>query len=56
LRDRRDHARGHDRAAGRAERAQALALSRREYVPENGRVALSVSGEAPLGDEHVRRA
>ena len=35
---------------------QALALSRRGYVLENGRVALSGSGEALLGNEHVRRA
>jgi branched-chain amino acid transport system ATP-binding protein len=35
---------------------QALALSRRGYVLENGRVALSGSGEELLGNEHVRRA
>ena len=35
---------------------QALALSRRGYVLENGRVALSGSGETLLGNEHVRRA
>ena len=35
---------------------QALALSRRGYVLENGRVALSGRGEELLGNEHVRRA
>jgi branched-chain amino acid transport system ATP-binding protein len=35
---------------------QALALSRRGYVLENGRVALVGSGEELLGNEHVRRA
>jgi branched-chain amino acid transport system ATP-binding protein len=35
---------------------QALALSRRGYVLENGRVALSGSGQDLLGNEHVRRA
>jgi branched-chain amino acid transport system ATP-binding protein len=35
---------------------QALALSRRGYVLENGRVALSGSGDELLGNEHVRRA
>jgi branched-chain amino acid transport system ATP-binding protein len=35
---------------------QALALSRRGYVLENGRVALSGSGQELLGNEHVRRA
>jgi branched-chain amino acid transport system ATP-binding protein len=35
---------------------QALALSRRGYVLENGRVALSGSGDTLLGNEHVRRA
>ncbi len=35
---------------------QALALSRRGYVLENGHVALSGSGEELLGNEHVRRA
>jgi len=35
---------------------QALGLSRRGYVLENGRVALSGSGQELLGNEHVRRA
>jgi branched-chain amino acid transport system ATP-binding protein len=35
---------------------QALALSRRGYVLENGRVALAGSGDELLGNEHVRRA
>ena len=35
---------------------QALALSRRGYVLENGRVALEGSGAELLGNEHVRRA
>src|SRR5712664_163488 len=35
---------------------QALALSRRGYVVENGSVALVGSGEELLGNEHVRRA
>jgi branched-chain amino acid transport system ATP-binding protein len=35
---------------------QALALSRRGYVLENGRVVLVGTGEALLGNEHVRRA
>ena len=35
---------------------QALSLSRRGYVLENGRVALSGRGEELLGNEHVRRA
>jgi branched-chain amino acid transport system ATP-binding protein len=35
---------------------QALALSRRGYVLENGRVALVGSGEELLGNDYVRRA
>jgi branched-chain amino acid transport system ATP-binding protein len=35
---------------------QALALSRRGYVLENGRVALEGSGAELLGNEHVKRA
>ena len=35
---------------------QALTLSRRGYVLENGRVALVGTGEELLGNEHVRRA
>jgi branched-chain amino acid transport system ATP-binding protein len=35
---------------------QALALSARGYVLENGRIVLAGSGEALLRDEHVRRA
>ncbi len=35
---------------------QALALSRRGYVLENGRIALEGSGEELLGNEHVKRA
>ena len=35
---------------------QALALSRRGYVLENGRVALVGSGAELLGNEHVKRA
>ncbi|HXH82948.1 MAG TPA: ABC transporter ATP-binding protein [Candidatus Tectomicrobia bacterium] len=35
---------------------QALTLSRRGYVLENGRVALRGTGEELLGNEHVRRA
>ena len=35
---------------------QALALSRRGYVLENGRVVLEGSGAELLGNEHVRRA
>ncbi len=35
---------------------QALALSRRGYVLENGRVALAGSGKELLGNAHVRRA
>jgi len=35
---------------------QALALSRRGYVLENGRVALVGTGEELLGNEHVGRA
>ena len=35
---------------------QALALSHRGYVLENGRVTLSGSGETLLGNDHVRRA
>jgi branched-chain amino acid transport system ATP-binding protein len=35
---------------------QALALSRRGYVLENGRVVLEGSGAALLGNEHVKRA
>ena len=35
---------------------QALALSRRGYVLENGRIALEGSGAELLGNEHVRRA
>jgi branched-chain amino acid transport system ATP-binding protein len=35
---------------------QALALSRRGYVLENGRVALTGSGAELLGNEHVRGA
>jgi branched-chain amino acid transport system ATP-binding protein len=35
---------------------QALALSQRGYVLENGRVALEGSGAELLGNEHVRRA
>ena len=35
---------------------QALALSRRGYVLENGRVVLVGSGAELLGNEHVRRA
>ena len=35
---------------------QALALSRRGYVLENGRVVLEGSGADLLGDEHVKRA
>ena len=35
---------------------QALSLSRRGYILENGRVALSGRGEELLGNEHVRRA
>ena len=35
---------------------QALALSRRGYVLENGRVALVGSGAELLGNEHVRKA
>jgi branched-chain amino acid transport system ATP-binding protein len=35
---------------------QALALSRRGYVLENGRVALAGTGAELLGNEHVKRA
>ena len=35
---------------------QALALSRRGYVLENGRVALEGSGAELLGNAHVKRA
>ena len=35
---------------------QALALSRRGYVLENGRIVLAGSGRDLLGDEHVKRA
>jgi branched-chain amino acid transport system ATP-binding protein len=35
---------------------QALALSRRGYVLENGRIALEGTGAELLGNEHVRRA
>ena len=35
---------------------QALALSRRGYVLENGRVVLAGSGAELLGNEHVKRA
>ncbi len=35
---------------------QALSLSRRGYVLENGRIALEGSGADLLGNEHVRRA
>jgi branched-chain amino acid transport system ATP-binding protein len=35
---------------------QALALSRRGYVLENGRVVLEGTGRELLGNEHVRRA
>ena len=35
---------------------QALALSRRGYVVENGSIALVGSSEELLGNEHVRRA
>jgi branched-chain amino acid transport system ATP-binding protein len=35
---------------------QALGLSRRGYVLENGRIALEGSGADLLGNEHVRRA
>jgi branched-chain amino acid transport system ATP-binding protein len=35
---------------------QALALSRRGYVLENGRIVLAGSGDELLRDEHVRRA
>ena len=35
---------------------QALALSRRGYVLENGRVVLTGTGGELLGNEHVRRA
>ena len=35
---------------------QALALSRRGYVLENGRIVLMGSGSDLLGDEHVKRA
>ena len=35
---------------------QALALSRRGYVLENGRVVLEGSGVELLGNEHVKRA
>ena len=35
---------------------QALALSRRGYVLENGRIALEGTGGELLGNEHVRRA
>jgi branched-chain amino acid transport system ATP-binding protein len=35
---------------------QALTLSRRGYVLENGRIALEGSGAELLGNEHVRRA
>jgi len=35
---------------------QALALSRRGYVLENGRVVLEGSGAELLGNEHVKRA
>jgi branched-chain amino acid transport system ATP-binding protein len=35
---------------------QALALSRRGYVLENGRVVLEGSGADLLGNEHVKRA
>jgi len=35
---------------------QALALSRRGYVLENGRVVLEGSGTELLGNEHVKRA
>jgi branched-chain amino acid transport system ATP-binding protein len=35
---------------------QALGLSRRGYVLENGRIALEGSGAELLGNEHVRRA
>jgi len=36
--------------------SQALALSRRGYVLENGRVVLEGSGAELLGNEHVKRA
>ena len=35
---------------------QALALSRRGYVLENGRMVLEGSGAELLGNEHVKRA
>jgi len=35
---------------------QALALSRRGYVVENGSIALVGSSEELFGNEHVRRA
>ena len=35
---------------------QALALSQRGYVLENGRVVLEGSGAELLGNEHVKRA
>ena len=35
---------------------QALALSQRGYVLENGRVVLASTGAALLGDAHVKRA
>jgi branched-chain amino acid transport system ATP-binding protein len=35
---------------------QALGLSRRGYVLENGRVVLEGSGAELLGNEHVKRA
>jgi branched-chain amino acid transport system ATP-binding protein len=35
---------------------QALALSRRAYVLENGRVVLEGSGAELLDNEHVKRA
>ena len=35
---------------------QALALSRRGYVLENGRVVLEGTGAELLGNEHVKRA
>jgi branched-chain amino acid transport system ATP-binding protein len=35
---------------------QALSLSRRGYVLENGRIALEGTGAELLGNEHVRRA
>ena len=35
---------------------RALALSRRGYVLENGRVALAGTGQELLGNDHVRRA